>query len=155
MLSAFGHAVVWPPDLARYLPWYLMTKTNVADKARIFNDYFHSVLPTQKRDIAPPVISVISNKLDIIVFSEIEVVNVLKRLGTHHQISGRAYSFCCLQPFFYLREKTIYFFGDQRPTIFYVLSKNFFVGCFPYYVGYHLVFFLINIFLYLPVCYDS
>ena len=50
---------------------------------------------------------------------------------------------CFLPP----RVKTIFFFGDQRPTFFFYVSlKNFFVICFPYYVGYHLVFFLVNIF---------
>ena len=49
--------------------------------------------------------------------------------------------------FFHLREWTIFFFGNQRPTIFfYVSSKDFFVVCFLYYVGYLLVFFLVNIF---------
>ena len=48
--------------------------------------------------------------------------------------------------FFYLRWKTS-FFGDQHPTIFFYVSlENFFVICFPYYVRYHLVFFLVNIF---------
>ena len=34
------------------------------------------------------------------------------------------------------------FFGDQRPTIFFLcLVEEVFVVCFPYYVRYHLVFF--------------
>ena len=49
--------------------------------------------------------------------------------------------------FFYLQEKTIFFFGDQHPTNFcFVLSKKFFVVCSPYYVRFHLVFFLVTIF---------
>ena len=47
--------------------------------------------------------------------------------------------------YFFPRENNL-FFGDQRPTIFYVSSKNFFVVRFPYYVRYHFVFFLVNIF---------
>ena len=40
-----------------------------------------------------------------------------------------------------------FFFGDQRPTIFFYVSlKKFFVICFPYYVRYRLVFFVFNIF---------
>ena len=52
-----------------------------------------------------------------------------------------------MQTFFYLREKTIFFFAINVRQFFYVSSKNFFVVCFPYYVRYHLVFFLVNIFL--------
>ena len=49
---------------------------------------------------------------------------------------------------FFTCEKKQSFFGDQRPTIFfYVSSKNFLVECFPFYVRYDLVFFLVNIFL--------
>ena len=49
--------------------------------------------------------------------------------------------------FFTSKRKQIFFFGQQRPTIFfYVSSKKFFVACFPYYVCYNLVFFLVNIF---------
>ena len=35
---------------------------------------------------------------------------------------------------------------NVRQFFFYVMSKNVFVVCFPYYVRYHLVFFLVNIF---------
>ena len=35
---------------------------------------------------------------------------------------------------------------NVRQFFFYVSSKNFFVVCFPYYVRYYLVFFLVNIF---------
>ena len=49
--------------------------------------------------------------------------------------------------FFYLREKTIFFLAiNVRQFYFYDSSKNFFVVCFSYYVRYHLVFFLVNIF---------
>ena len=44
--------------------------------------------------------------------------------------------------FFYLREKTIFFLAiNVRQFFFYVSSKNFFVVCFPFHVGYHLEFF--------------
>ena len=43
------------------------------------------------------------------------------RLGTHHLISGEggggARIFVACKFFFYLRWKTSYFFGDQRPAI--------------------------------------
>ena len=49
--------------------------------------------------------------------------------------------------FFYLREKTIFFSAiNVRQFFFYVSAKKFFVLCFPYYVGYHSVFFLVKIF---------
>ena len=45
-------------------------------------------------------------------------------LGTHHLISGGggvgARVFVACKLFFYLREKTIFFFGDQRPTIYFL-----------------------------------
>ena len=50
--------------------------------------------------------------------------------------------FVACKLFFYLREKTIFFFGYQRPPIFlYVSAKKCFVVCSPYYVCYHLGFF--------------
>ena len=52
------------------------------------------------------------------------MISIRRRLGTHHLISG----------------------GVRKQAFFYVSSKNFFVVCFPYYVGYHLLFFLVNIF---------
>ena len=54
-----------------------------------------------------------------------------------------AYSFCCLQTFFYPWEKTIFFLAINVRQFF---AKNFFVVYFPYYVRYNLVFFLVNIF---------
>ena len=59
---------------------------------------------------------------------------------------GGGLEFCCLQTLFLpLRENL--FFGDQRPTIFFLcFVKDIFVVCFRYYVRYHLVFFLVNIF---------
>ena len=48
-------------------------------------------------------------------------------LGTHHLISGggggpRVFVACKL--FFHLREKTIFFFGDQRPTILFFMFRR-------------------------------
>ena len=45
------------------------------------------------------------------------------------------------------RENNLFFFLaiNVRKFVFYVSSKNFFVVRFPYYVRYHLVFFLVNI----------
>ena len=58
--------------------------TDAADKTRIFNDYFHSVFLTPKTGIALPAISVRSdNMLANIVFSEIDVINVLKGLDVN------------------------------------------------------------------------
>ena len=69
----------------------------------------------------------------------------LVTLGTHHLISGgggpRVFVAC---KFFFLppRKKQSFFFAiNVRQFFFYVSSKNFFVVCFPYHVGYHLVFF--------------
>ena len=65
-------------------------------------------------------------------------------------ISGRGggYSFCCLQTFLFTSGGKQFFFLaiKVRQFFFYVMSKKFFVVCFPYYVRYHLVFFLVNIF---------
>ena len=61
---------------------------------------------------------------------------------------GGARVFVACKLFFYLREKTISFLAiNVSQFFFYVSSMNFFVVCFPYYVRYHLVFFLVNIFL--------
>ena len=58
--------------------------TDAADKAKMFNDYFHSVFSTPKTGIALPAFSVISdNMLANIVFSEIDVINVLKGLDVN------------------------------------------------------------------------
>ena len=60
---------------------------------------------------------------------------------------GGARVFVACKLFFLPPRENNLFFGDQRPTIFfYVSSKTFFVVCFLYYVRYHLVFFLVNIF---------
>ena len=53
--------------------------TDAADKAKMFNDYFHSVFSIPKTGIALPAVSLKSdNMLANIVFSEIDVINVLK-----------------------------------------------------------------------------
>ena len=58
--------------------------TDAADKAKMFNDYFHSVFSTPKTGIALPAVSVKSdNMLANIVFSEIDVINVLKGLDVN------------------------------------------------------------------------
>ena len=58
--------------------------TDAADKAKMFNDYFHSVLSTPKTRIALPAVSVKSdNMLAKVVFSEIDVINVLKGLDVN------------------------------------------------------------------------
>ena len=49
--------------------------------------------------------------------------------------------FVACKRFFYLRWKTSFLLGDERPTIFLCSVEEFFVVCFPYYVRYHLVFF--------------
>ena len=50
----------------------------------MFNDYFHSVFSTPKTGIALPAVSVKSdNMLANIVFSEIDVINVLKGLDVN------------------------------------------------------------------------
>ena len=57
---------------------------DAADKAKMFNDYFHSVFSTPKTGIALPAVSVKSdNMLANIVFSEIDVINVLKGLDVN------------------------------------------------------------------------
>ena len=58
--------------------------TDAADKAKVFNDYFHSVFSTPKTGIALPAVSVKSdNMLANIVFSKIDVINVLKGLDVN------------------------------------------------------------------------
>ena len=58
--------------------------TDTADRAKMFNDYFHSVSSTPKTGIALPAISAKSdNMLANIVFSEIDVINVLKGLDVN------------------------------------------------------------------------
>ena len=58
--------------------------TDTADKAKMFNDYFHSVFSTPKTGIALPPISVKSdNMLANIVFSEIDIINVLRGLDVN------------------------------------------------------------------------
>ena len=58
--------------------------TDAADKAKMFNDYFHSVFSTPKTGIALPAVSVKSdNMLANIAFSEIDVINVLKGLDVN------------------------------------------------------------------------
>ena len=67
-------------------------------------------------------------------------------LGTHHYISGGGggLEFFLLAIFFVPpRENNLFFW---RSTSDNVSSTNFFVVCLPYYVRYHLVFFLVNIF---------
>ena len=60
---------------------------------------------------------------------------------------GLVFVFVACKLFFLPPVQNKFFFGDQRPTIFfYIMSKKFFEVCFPYYVRYHLVFFLVNIF---------
>ena len=61
---------------------------------------------------------------------------------------GRARVFAACKLFFYLREKTIFFFGDQRPTIFFFMfrRRNFLSYAFPIMYATILVFFLVNIF---------
>ena len=66
----------------------------------------------------------------------------LMTLGTHHLISGGGggLEFLLLANFFFLppRKKQSFFFAiNVRQFFFYVSSKNFFVVCFPYHVGYH------------------
>ena len=52
---------------------------------------------------------------------------------------GGGVEFLLLANFFLPPRENNLFFGNQCPTIFfYVLSKNFFVVCFPYYVGNHI-----------------
>ena len=56
---------------------------------------------------------------------------------------GVGLEFLLLANFFFTSERKQSFFGDQRPTIFFLcFVEGFFVVCFPYYVGYHSVFFL-------------
>ena len=53
-------------------------------------------------------------------------------------ICTQARVFVACKLFFYLREKTIFYLAiNVRQFFFYVLSRKFFVVCFPYYVGYH------------------
>ena len=60
---------------------------------------------------------------------------------------GGARVFVVCKLFSYLRWKTSFFLRSTPDNFFfYVISNNFFVVCFPYYVRYHLVFFLVNIF---------
>ena len=61
---------------------------------------------------------------------------------------GGRLEFLLLANFFFTseRKQSFYLASNVRQFFFYVLSKNFFVVCFPYYAGYHSVFFLVNIF---------
>ena len=66
--------------------------TDAADKAKMFNDYIHSVFSNPKTGIALPAVSVKSdNMLANIVFSEIDVINVLKGLDVNKG-SSKAHS---------------------------------------------------------------
>ena len=71
-------------------------------------------------------------------------------LGTHHLISGgggpRVFVACKLFVLPPVENKLFFLAINVRQFFFYVMSKKFFVVCFPYYVRYHLVFFLVNIF---------
>ena len=74
----------------------------------------------------------------------------------HHQIrdapldiwgGGGARVFVACKLFFTSERKQFFFWQSTSDNFFFnVSSNNFFVGCFPYYVGYRLVFFLVNIF---------
>ena len=60
---------------------------------------------------------------------------------------GGARVFVACNFFFTSGGKQVFFLAiNVRQFFFYVMSKNFFVVCFPYYVRYHLVFFLVNMF---------
>ena len=76
-----------------------------------------------------------------------ETTQIISRKGrTIRYLGGGPIAFVACKFFFYLREKTIFFFWrSTSDDFFYVSSKKFFVVCFPYYVRYHLVFFLVNI----------
>ena len=69
-----------------------------------------------------------------------------EQLGTHHLTSGRGGGLSFFV-FFYLRWKTSFFWRSTSDNFFFYVSlKFFFVICFPYYVRYHFVFSLVNIF---------
>ena len=55
--------------------------TNAADKAKMFNDYFHSVFSTPKTGIAPPAISVRSDNMlvNIVFFLKLMLYQFTKK----------------------------------------------------------------------------
>ena len=62
---------------------------------------------------------------------------------------GGGLEFLLLANFFFTSERKqsfLFWRSTSDNFLFYVSSKNFFVVRFPYYVRYHLVFFLVNIF---------
>ena len=63
---------------------------------------------------------------------------LILRLFTKFRI--REFSFSFLPPV----ENKLFFWRSTSDNFFFVLLKNFFVICFPYYVRYHLLFFVVN-----------
>ena len=79
-------------------------------------------------------------------FDFVSCVTWFSKGRTIWYLGGRA-CFCCLQTFFFTSGgKQVFFWRSTSDNFFYIMSKKFFQVCFPYYVRYHLVFFLVNIF---------
>ena len=81
-------------------------------------------------------------------FSQAVISSLYSKGRTIRHLGGGGRVFVACKLFFTSERKQSFFLAlNVRQFFFYVSSKNFSVVCFPYYVRYHLVFFLVDIFL--------